>query len=307
MEFNNLSYNKHKSHYQETFDEEKLKSWANKKTVDYWRHERMYKNLDPLINSYPDAKWLTIGDGRYGTDANYLSSKGIQDVLATDISDTYLKEAVQTGFINKYKIENAENLTFDDGEFDFTLCKEAYHHFPRPMVALYEMIRVSKQGVILIEPNDSNILTPSKFNWNAIFKHGKQVIKDMIKSKIGRKKYYDFGNYEDVGNYVYTTSEREIEKVALGLNFDMVSFKGMNDSYLDGVEFEEVHASSELLHKIRKNIREADRRSNSGLNVPGLLVSIIFKQTPSEKCINLLNEQGFRCVELSKNPFIGGN
>ena len=38
------------------------------------------------------------------------------------------------------------------------------------------------------------------------------------KKSIGRKVYYNFGNYEQVGNYVYTISEREIEKVGLGLD-----------------------------------------------------------------------------------------
>ena len=154
--FNDISYELHKEDRQKHFNSEKLLSWKNKKTVDFWRHERMYSCLSPILSSYPSSSWLTVGDGRYGTDANYILSKGEKDVLATDISDTYLKIAYEEGFINKYKVENAEQLSFSNDSFDFVLCKESYHHFPRPMVALYEMIRVARKGVILIEPQDQN-------------------------------------------------------------------------------------------------------------------------------------------------------
>ena len=98
-------------------------------------------------------KWLTLGDGRYGTEANYLISKGI-DAMANDYSDKLLKIGKEIGFIEKYQKENAESLTFNDNEFDYVLIKEAFHHFPRPWIVLYEAFRVCKKGVILIEPND---------------------------------------------------------------------------------------------------------------------------------------------------------
>ena len=137
-DFNLISYELHKAEYQKHFNSDRLSSWKSKTTVDFWRHERMYSTISPLIDSFPNANWLTIGDGRYGTDANFILSQGFKDVLATDISDTYLKIALAEGFITKYKNENAENLSFNNNSFDFVLCKEAYHHFPRPMVAFNE-------------------------------------------------------------------------------------------------------------------------------------------------------------------------
>ena len=38
------------------------------------------------------------------------------------------------------------------------------------------------------------------------------------------------------GNYVYTVSEREIEKLCLGLDLPHVYFKGLNDVYVPGGE-----------------------------------------------------------------------
>ena len=155
--FNEISYDRHTKTYEKFSidgEEEALaKTWFETDTVDAWRHQRMYKLLDPIIDADKNAKWLTVGDGRYGKDGNYIQQKGC-DVLVTDISSNLLKEAKDIGYISKYKQENAESLSFQDDEFDYVFCKQAYHHFSRTMLALYEMLRVARKGVILIEPND---------------------------------------------------------------------------------------------------------------------------------------------------------
>ena len=155
--FRQVSYQQH----QKQFDKYKTggkeenfaKTWLTSHTVNTWRHDRMYHLLDPIIKTQPQASWVTVGDGRYGTDAKAIIDKGSK-ALATDISDTLLKEAQEIGFIPDYRQENAEALSFQDAEFDYVFCKESYHHFPRPMLALYEMLRVAQKGVVLIEPND---------------------------------------------------------------------------------------------------------------------------------------------------------
>ena len=116
--------------------------WLRKNTLDYWRHHRMLSKLDLFIKK--GEKWLTIGDGRYGTEAHYIISNGAS-ALATDYSDKLLKIGKDIGFINDYQKENAESLSFQDNEFDYVLIKEAFHHFPRPWIALYEAFRVCKK------------------------------------------------------------------------------------------------------------------------------------------------------------------
>lgn len=304
LDFITNSYDSHRNGYSNSLNVDKLNSWKRKTTVDYWRHERMYSSLKPIILAYPKSTWLTVGDGRYGTDANYLISNGVENVIASDISDTLLKIALNDKFITQYKIENAENLSFENNSIDFVLCKESYHHFPRPSLALYEMLRIAKNAVILIEPQDSNILIPARFGLRTLLNWTKQVIKNRIKKQIGKEPYYCYGNYEEVGNYVYSISEREIEKVALGLNYDMVSFKGINDSYADGVEFEEADENSELFKKIKKNIKSSDLRTQKGLQSAGLLTAIIFKKMPNKECILELETRGFINRLLPKNPYV---
>src|SRR5690606_3411078 len=110
------------------------KAWLRPDTVNAWRLERMYSCAIPLLEAYPDASWLTVGDGRYGLDAMYLRSRGAK-ALATDISGILLEEAKAQGLIDDYRVENAEHLSFASESFDFVFCKESYHHFPRPMCA----------------------------------------------------------------------------------------------------------------------------------------------------------------------------
>ncbi len=281
------------------------RSWLNADTVDSWRHQRMYRSIDPLMSCYPRAKWLTVGDGRYGNDAHYIQQRGM-NVLATDISDLLLKEAKEIGYVVDWQKENAESLTFSDEEFDFVLCKESYHHFPRPMVALYEMLRVAKKGVMLIEPCDSEIISPSKISLVFSYMLFKRFFIKFVERLLGRKIYSSFGDYEPGGggNYIYTLSEREIEKVALGLNLETLAFKGLNDCYIEGVEYERLHKDSKLYRRVKTSIERADIRCKLGVQCYCYLVAIIFKQTPSDECKRALENDHFKVVQLPKNPCV---
>lgn len=118
-------------------DEERKRvaaSWMQKDTLDYWRHHRMLSPVKPLISS--ESTWLTVGDGRYGTDANFILSHG-GVAHATDLTDVLLRVGNETGFIMEFSRQNAESLLFDDESFDYVLIKQALHHCPRPWLTLY--------------------------------------------------------------------------------------------------------------------------------------------------------------------------
>jgi ubiquinone/menaquinone biosynthesis C-methylase UbiE len=295
--YHKISYKKHSEYLKRfgTMGKEKILSetWFRQDTVDAWRHQRMYKSLDPILNEDPNATWLTVGDGRYGTDSKYISEKG-GDVLASDLSDLLLQHAKKMGFIKKYKKENAESLSFKDNEFDYILCKESYHHFPRPMTALYEMLRVSKKGVILIEPNDNYIKSKAL---EAIFHNVKNTIKFILRKK--KNKY----TFEESGNFVYCISKREIEKTALGLNYKIVAFKGINDAYSPGVEYEKLSDNGPIQKKIKRLIKKANCLCKLGFKSHAILAAIIFKKIPSKKLIEKLTKNGYEVVYLPENPY----
>ena len=272
------------------------RTWLETDTVEAWRHQRMYQSIDPILKTEPEAKWLTVGDGRYGNDAKYILDKGCE-ALPTDISDYLLKEAKDAGYIPDYRKENAEFLTFKDSEFDYVFCKESYHHFPRPMKALYEMLRVARKGVVLIEPNDKYINNNNSKFTEKFFRNLKDILKTLIKRN--RNKH----SFEEVGNYKYSISRREIEKVALGLNYKMVAFKGINDAYAKGVENEKLSVNGPLQKAIKKSISIKNLLVKIGFTDYYLLAAIIFKQEPSKNLLHNLSINGFKIVNLPGNPY----
>lgn len=297
-EFDKLSYERHDKHlyiYAHNGEEEKLaKTWLNEHTVDSWCHERVYSLLDPLIEVFPEAKWLTVGDGRYGSDAHYIKNKGAM-VLATDISEALLREGKEIGYIEDYRKENAESLSFPDRVFDFVFCKEAYHHFPRPMIALYEMLRVAKKGIVLIEPNDN-------YGVSSFIKVLYRNFKDLIKVILGRK--VNKHNFEGLGNYCYTINKREIEKVALGMNFKVVAFKGINVYYLKGGEYEKATNDSKLLKKVKRRIANLDLLTRLGCQEHSMLAAVIFKENISLEINKALITGGYEVIVLPCNPYV---
>lgn len=131
-------------------------------SADFWRHQRMYQTVEPLARFYPGGQWVTIGDGRFGLDAYNLKKMFAVNTFPTDISGSFLERGKEMGVIDDFGIENAEQLSFPNNSYDVSFCKAAFHHFPRPMLALYEMFRVSRKAVVLIEPNDMIALNSPK-------------------------------------------------------------------------------------------------------------------------------------------------
>lgn len=293
MAFQDVSYQRHADQFAEELTDEKRiarsETWLKTDTADYWRHARMYEAADVLA-SEPEAKWLTIGDGRLGLDAIRLRERGVQEVMASDISDTLLKKSKEQGHIAKYAVENAESLSFSDDEFDYVFCKESYHHFPRPGLALYEMLRVAKKAVILIEPNDPD---------RVLLRRMKHLLKTVLKGN----SHVDAGFYEESGNYIYSISRREMEKVALGLNLPFVATKGLNDHYIDGCEFEPAQWTSPMYRRIRIKCALKDVFAKTFLYDYNLLMVVLFKQAPSDTVISQFRRHRWDVVRLPRNPY----
>lgn len=264
------------------------KTWLDPDTVNSWRMARMYRLADPVLEVFPGAQWLTVGDGRFGIDSRYLAAHGAR-TLPTDISTTLLEEAKALGLIAQYRKENAECLSFADESFDFVLCKESYHHFPRPMVALYEMLRVARRGVLLIEPSDLEIADSMT---TGLSRMAKNIFKRLLQRPQGGHRF------EELGNYVYGISRREIEKVALGIGYPAVAFKGINDYYRDGIEFEAARLDSAAFRQVRDQIARYDVLCRLGINQYGLLAALILKQLPDLELTDALHRHGYDVVRL---------
>lgn len=295
-------YDKHDKQYEEYLvDDEKSKiasAWLNSESLDYWRHERMLNRIKPFINK--NETWLTIGDGRYGSEAAWLKRNGIV-CHSSDMHTNLLKDAYKKGLIDTFSKQNAENLNFDSNSFDYVLIKETLHHLPRPWLAIYEAYRVCKKGVILIEPNDPY---PYSNIQRIFFIKLKNILKKLLRKKIYQNEY----GFEEVGNFIYTINIRELEKFLLGMHKTFIAFNNINDHHFKNIEYISLNpekiSEKIICFKLKLIIFLKDILCNLGFLNYSIGEVILFKKKPSKKTIFNLKKKNWICNELPTNPYL---
>jgi len=255
-------------------------------TVDNWRHTRMLMSVAPIIKVRPDATWLTVGDGRYGSDAAFLKEQGVK-VTATSLTGERLKIAHEMGRIDEWRVENAEKISLPDSSVDFVLCKEAYHHFPRPPIALYEMLRVARTAVVLIEPLDNPKIL--------------DVVRSVAKRLLRGDRELQF---EPSGNFLFRLDTRELAKLMCAQGGQMLAVKGINDFYHRRFSSARSDAFNAGFVATRVGIAVQDVFARLGLMRYSLGTVVVFKDSPDSRLPPALLGSGFRLVKLPKNPYV---
>jgi len=302
------SYKKQSRIFSEKSEEQiKLaESWFDETTADFWLHNRMYEVVDCIKDD--DAKWMTVGDGRWGLDAVRIKKRGVISVLPTDICETLLKQAKERGVIDNYSVENAEKLSFADNSFDYVFCKESFHHFPRPYMALYEMLRVASKAVFLAEPNDEPMSQSVKTKDWLRFKFQALLAKFKLRGRpVHYRKPVVFTGkgYEESGNYVYSISKREVQKLMQGLNYPQMVYKEINTHYIKGCEFEPADVSqSSVFKEIVETIKNEDQRCSDGWDVPNMIMLGLFKEEMNTETEKTFEKRGWTVVDLPRNPYL---
>lgn len=297
-----IHYDKHDKDYDEYLvDKDRSKiaeSWLNTKTLDYWRHERMLNLIKPFIQQ--KDKWLTIGDGRYGSECAWLKNKGVS-CHASDMHTNLLEIAYKKGYIDTFSKQNAESLTFNDESFDYVLIKETLHHLPRPWLAIYEAYRVCKKGVIIIEPNDT-------YPYESLAKKIFLKFKNFTKKIINKKIYVDEYSFETVGNFIYTVNQRELEKFLLGMHKTSIGFNEINDHYFKDIEH--ISINTENIKEIIKcfSLKFIISIKNIFCKLGFLKYSIgeviLFKNKPRSPILNKMKKYKWKFKSLPKNPYL---
>jgi ubiquinone/menaquinone biosynthesis C-methylase UbiE len=276
----------HQEHWSEFLNDEQRRSlyesWWLPGTVNYWRHTRLMAPVFEVLSGLKQYSWLTIGDGA-GMDAWRLLQAGFRQALATDLDASVLEQTHRSGHITSFKVENAEALSFADNSFDFVLCKEALHHMSRPYAAIYEFFRVARYGVVVIEPQDPWIDWPCRTDSSE-------------------------PHYEEVGNFVYDFSARELEKIAYAMNITGVATQSLVDVYLSGCEFAYCVDGDVLWEQTRKQVDDATQGVKRGTIKANYMQGVFFKNTVAPELFALLAAEnpGWRFVRTDTNPFVTG-
>lgn len=302
--FENTSYQSHESWFEKQYPSHddrinSINKWLksiDNQTIGYWIHSRLFSLANPIIN--PKETWLTVGDG-YGFDGHFLKQNGAV-VTATDIGGSFLPLAVDQKLIDNYSVENVEKLSFGNESFDYVFCKEAYHHFPRAYMGVYEMIRVAKKGIILIEPQDPLTKMPLMLALKNIL--------DRFDATLLQKYWKNRYSFEEVGNYVFKLSDREMEKLAMGMNLPAIAFKGINNQYWKPEIDEEIaKPHNAVFKKLSRKIQFHNILCKLGIIPYQVLSAIVFKTLPCVETISRLKKDGYLYYEFPKNPYLKYN
>jgi SAM-dependent methyltransferase len=152
---------------------------------------RLFDLLHRANVSLDGKRVLIVGCG-IGTDIYYLSRYADAKIYCTDISPENV--SITRKFFPSAEVEVAdtEALPYPDGHFDFAIVCDSLHHMARPYLGIYEMLRVSKDGICIIEPHDC-LLT-------------------RVAMRVGLMQ-----EYEDAGNYVLTFSGHDLTRLVKSL------------------------------------------------------------------------------------------
>lgn len=140
-------------------------------------------------------------------EVNFFFEKNYQDVTFGVYSKNDLKSlSLNSKFGNFIKID-ARYIRFKDKYFDYTFANAILHHIDLPHLAVSELYRVSKRGVLIIEGNDSLVMRISTY-FNFSEEYEKSATINEQGGLLGTS----------IPNYVYRWKEREIIKLLNSYN-----------------------------------------------------------------------------------------
>lgn len=257
-------------------------------SLDAWRHIRMHETAALVAEADPDASWLTIGDS--GSDAFWLSRRA-KHVTASSISTSQLSYLQQAGHLPGVTVAayNAEAIDRADESVDYVYCKEAYHHFPRPAIGLHEMCRVARRAVVLCEPADRQ---------GRLFDFVSSLAKHLLRADKRQSQ-----QFEPVGNFIFSLSLRETQKLATSLQYHSIFWRGVSDFYVPSL------SRKNRDDRVARGIFEAAVFAQSaacrlGLMSWGRIAVVIFKQPPDEALRQRLLATRMREIVVPRNPYV---
>jgi ubiquinone/menaquinone biosynthesis C-methylase UbiE len=119
------------------------------------RHQAHIDRFVRMANPAADARVLEVATGPGFVAIAF--ARATREVIGVDLTEAPLRIAERNqseqGIRNvSFRVADAEDLPFADGEFDVVVCRFAVHHFENPRSVLGEMARVCRTaGTIAVE------------------------------------------------------------------------------------------------------------------------------------------------------------
>ena len=151
---------------------------------------KFYENFVKKKITNKDAKIVVFGAGE--NDIKIFKNLGFNKVTFTNLNSNN----------NQTEKINIHENQLDNELYDYSVTNASIHHSSKPHLAILEMYRVSKKGVLIIEANDSLIVRAAvKLNFAEEF--------EISAVKSGSTGVDD----TNIPNYIYRWTEREIYKL----------------------------------------------------------------------------------------------
>lgn len=211
-------------------------------SVQQMRHECDALRLQDLSVLAICADWK---------DADGLRQFPFKSIALTGIGvpDERLFNLMQADSRITYERQNAECLNIPSRSFDVVFCKEGLHHLARPVLGLYEMLRICRQAAVFIEGFDgwlnrrlesaglsSRFEEDSLVNINQrsnyVFRWGRRHLQALLDSY-----YLDSGWTIQLvsgwmGSRVHFHRHASVRRLAITLGWFLSFFRGLEGNYL---------------------------------------------------------------------------
>ncbi len=114
------------------------------------------RDLAELFMKAAPQSLLDVGCGEAQHTIKWAQQLGDKRVVGIDLEDATLQKFWETRTAPnlEYKILKAENMPFDDDEFDVATAIEVLEHVPDPAHTISEMARVSKRALLVSVPRE---------------------------------------------------------------------------------------------------------------------------------------------------------
>jgi ubiquinone/menaquinone biosynthesis C-methylase UbiE len=115
------------------------------------------------------GEWLKVCDSRGAV---------VRGIDLSERAIDYCKKQLPSG---EFFAQAAEVLPFDDGSFDCVTCLGSLEHFVDPVIALKEMVRVSKRDTrfVILVPNADFLTRKLKLYYGTNQKDAKEVVRTL--------------------------------------------------------------------------------------------------------------------------------